>query len=104
MAPALHKENITVNCLCPGLIDTALTEKVLSDIPPQYVTPMSTVLQAYDRFIEGDETGCTAEISTDKIYLREAPVYADETQQWVAENLGKVHNKVHRLTRQHDQV
>lgn len=94
MAPVVHLENITINCLCPGLIETALTESLVDAIPRQYVTPMSTVLRAYDRFLGGEESGCIAEISTDTIYLREAPEYADESQRWLAENLGDVHNKV----------
>ncbi|KEZ41758.1 hypothetical protein SAPIO_CDS6733 [Scedosporium apiospermum] len=87
MAPRLKAENITINCLCPGIISTRLTERLMSLIPTEAITPIETVMKCYDRFINGDETGCTAEVSKDQIYLRDQPEYADEWQRWQAENL-----------------
>jgi hypothetical protein len=69
-------------------------------VPPEYVTPMTTVLQAYDRFIDGIETGCTAEISRDKIYMRDPPEYPDRFQQWQVENLGPLGRKARELAAQ----
>ncbi len=94
MAPVLSAENITINCFCPGVIDTALTAAMICAIPRKYVTPISTVLEAYDRFIDGNETGCTAEISLDKIYFRDQLEYPDEAQQWQAQNLGPLGRRI----------
>ncbi|KFY90899.1 hypothetical protein V501_01909 [Pseudogymnoascus sp. VKM F-4519 (FW-2642)] len=97
MAPVLKSENITLNCFCPGLIDTSLTGRLISMIPADYVTPMASVLRAYDRFIDGTETGCTAEISKDRIFMREPPAYPDRFQEWQMENLGPIGKKAREM-------
>jgi 15-hydroxyprostaglandin dehydrogenase (NAD) len=66
-------------------------------VPAEYVTPMATVLKAYDRFIDGMETGCTAEISKDQIFMREPPEYPDRFQKWQMENLGPLGRKAREI-------
>jgi 15-hydroxyprostaglandin dehydrogenase (NAD) len=94
MAPVVQDENVTINCFCPGFIDTGLTKRLLKTVPPQYITPMSTLLRAYDDILENDATGCAAEISRDQIYFRQAPEFADESQRWVTDYVGLPRSKV----------
>jgi 15-hydroxyprostaglandin dehydrogenase (NAD) len=68
-------------------------------VPAEYVTPMASVLKAYDRFIEGTETGCTAEISKDNIFMREPPAYPDRFQKWQMENLGRIGKEAREMAR-----
>jgi hypothetical protein len=57
-------------------------------IPRDIVTPMSTVLAAVNRFLDGSETGCAAELSVEKIYMREEVEVADEAQKTMIGTLG----------------
>ena len=59
-------------------------------IPDEYFTPMSTIIKAHDRFIDGEETGCVAEVSKGNIYIREQIPYADKYQEWIDLNLGEI--------------
>jgi NAD(P)-dependent dehydrogenase (short-subunit alcohol dehydrogenase family) len=94
MAPRLRQENIRVNCLCPGFVVTNLTATVQSLIPDEYFTPMSSIIHAHERFLDGDETGRVAEISKDQVYLHEQQEFSDKWQKWVAENIADVKTKV----------
>ena len=93
MAKRLKPQKIAINCLCPGLVATGLTSTVLSLIPEEYLTPMSTIVRAHDRFIDGEETGCVAEVSQENIYIREQLAYADSSQEWIDKNLGELGRK-----------
>lgn len=87
LAPILHEHRITINALLPGLVLTGLTE--ITTILPEFLTPMSTILEACDRFLDSDETGCCAEVSKDKIYMREQHSYPDESQRRVMTKLAE---------------
>ena len=59
LGPALHGENITVNALCPGFAETAITENIrpfLSEagIP---LLDVSDVVDAFERILRGGGTG-----------------------------------------------
>ena len=62
-------------------------------IPDEYFTPMSTILRAHDRFIDGEETGCVGEVSKENIYIREQLPFADRYQEWIDANLGELGKK-----------
>ncbi len=87
MAPDLLQHNVRINCLCPGLVKSGLTDAFVNLIPEEHLTSTDDIVQAHRRFIEGDETGRVADISKGKIYLREEPQYVDESQRWLTENL-----------------
>ncbi|OAL38262.1 hypothetical protein AYO20_02321 [Fonsecaea nubica] len=80
-------EPITVNCICPGLVDTGLTGVLMSVCPPEYVTPKSTIVRAVMGFAEDDSlTGQAAECSVDKIHYRKQPEYGDEGAEYIMTN------------------
>ncbi|KAK4575032.1 hypothetical protein LTR86_000882 [Recurvomyces mirabilis] len=68
------KENVRLNCVLPGIVPTNI-------IPPQFLavvdkadlTPVSTIVEAYMRLIEGDETGQGIEASVDKLLAFQEP-------------------------------
>ncbi|EEP82160.1 predicted protein [Uncinocarpus reesii 1704] len=88
LAPGLQAENITINCLCPGLVATGLSDPLIGVVADEYLTPVSTLLDAVSRFLTGDETGRTAELSVRNLYMREPPEFPDKWQKWAVENLG----------------
>lgn len=98
MARELKEQNVAINCLCPGLVATGITSKVLDLIPPRYITPMSTILEAHDRFIDGEETGKVAEISKGNIYIRDQHSFSDESQHWIDANLGHLGKRARAAT------
>ena len=93
MAPRLRQENIRLNCLCPGFVATNLTANLQSLVPDEYLTAMSNILHAHERFLYGDETGRVAEISRDQIYMHEQPEYSDRSQKWVVDNIADLKSK-----------
>ncbi|KAH6995431.1 hypothetical protein EDB80DRAFT_755462 [Ilyonectria destructans] len=84
----LKTDGITVNCICPGFIVTNLCPKHMVDkFPKEHITPMSSVLRAYDAFLTDDSlTGQTVELSLDQLYYRTKPEYANESQRWLGED------------------
>ncbi|KAK5046113.1 hypothetical protein LTR84_008570 [Exophiala bonariae] len=102
LAPRLGEENIRINCICPGFVATSLTAAIQGIVPADYITPMSSIIHAFERFLDGDETGRVAEVSKDRVYLHEQTEFSDRWQKWVAENLTEVKLKA-QATRQ-DQV
>lgn len=93
MAPRLNESNIAINCLCPGVFDSGLTGPLVSVLKKDQLTSHASLLGAYDRFLDGEETGCAAEISGDNIYLRKHHDYADELQEYVCLNFPQLVRK-----------
>lgn len=80
-------EPITVNCLCPGLVDTGLTQVLMAVAPPEFVTPRSTIVRAVNKFLDDDTlTGQAAECSGENIHLRKQPEWGDEGSEYIMTN------------------
>lgn len=88
LGPALHRQNIQINAICPGFVPTALCPKEMLDrFPKEHITPMSTVIKAYDTFLGNDALyGQTVELSLDQLYFRTKPDYPNESQRWLGED------------------
>ena len=88
----LKAENITVNCICPGFIETGLAPPaVLAIFPREHMTPMSTAIKAYDDFLNDHTlTGQVAELSKDSVYYRKQIEFPDETMRWLSLDSGEV--------------
>lgn len=72
-------EPITVNCICPGLVDTGLTPTLMAIAPEEIVTPHATIVKAVESFINDDsKNGLAAECSTTNIHYRVQPEWGDE--------------------------
>lgn len=55
MGPAADRVNIRVNCVCPATIATPLAPAGLLDkFPKETLTPMSTLIRAYDEVVDFD--------------------------------------------------
>jgi len=88
LGPVLNRQDIQVNAICPAFVPTALCPKeMLDQFPKEHITPMSTVIKAYDTFL-GDNTlsGQTVELSLDQLHFRTKPDYPNESQRWLAES------------------
>jgi len=89
MAARLQTRNepITVNCICPGLVETGLTPALMAVTLPEYVTPKSTIVRAVVGFVEDDTvSGQVAECSVEKIYYRKQPEWGDDAAEWIMSN------------------
>ncbi|KAJ5936005.1 hypothetical protein N7454_005303 [Penicillium verhagenii] len=87
LGPELDRQNIQVNAICPAFVPTALCPKDMLDrFPKEHITPMSTVIKAYDTFLKDDTlNGQTVELSLDQLYFRAKPDYPNESQRWLGE-------------------
>ncbi|KAH8900399.1 NAD(P)-binding protein [Thozetella sp. PMI_491] len=88
VGPVLYKQDsITVNCICPAFVMTGLCPPSMRDtFPKEHITPMSTIIKAYDTFLLDDNmTGQCVEASLDHLYFREPPKWANESQRWLGE-------------------
>jgi len=83
----LVEDNITINCICPAFVPTSLCPPhILPLWPKEHITPMSTVLKAFDAFIGDDAmTGETVELSLDELHFRKQPEWANASQRWIGE-------------------
>lgn len=81
------RDNITVNCICPAFVVTNLCPPhVLEIFPKEHITPMSTVVKAYDHFLTNDDaTGQVVELTLDELHFRKQPEYPNESQRWINE-------------------
>lgn len=81
------KEPITVNCICPGLVPTnIMPEAISSATPKEYVTPLSTIVEAVERFVldaEGKFQGQVAECSGTSIEFRPKNEYKDDAARYI---------------------
>ena len=73
-------ENITVNCLCPGVVPSGLMPQTIVDsMPPEMVTWHSTMVKAINGFLADDSvTGQAAECSGADVIYR--PAYEPENE------------------------
>jgi 15-hydroxyprostaglandin dehydrogenase (NAD) len=80
-------DKITVNAILPAFVVTGLAPAGLVDaMPKEHLTPMSTILKAYDSFLESDMSGETVECSGTELYYRKKAEYPNKSQVWLAED------------------
>ena len=79
------EKGITVNCLCPGLVPTALPAQAMIDAwPKDRLTPISTIVKAIEEFLADDEiTGQVAECSGEKIHYRSGHSPSDDNADYL---------------------
>jgi NAD(P)-dependent dehydrogenase (short-subunit alcohol dehydrogenase family) len=63
----LTKEGMTFNAICPGWVETGLAPPGMLEFVrekcPQIITPMATIMKAYNMFIDSDMTAQAVECS-----------------------------------------
>lgn len=93
----LAQDSISVNAILPGLVATSLPPPwLLTNCPQEYLTPMSTILRAYDDLMKEEtvggrpsrKTGKCLEASQDGIYYREPVEFPSEGQRWMLDEGG----------------
>jgi 15-hydroxyprostaglandin dehydrogenase (NAD) len=76
---------VTVNCVCPGLVPTPLVGTMPQVCPPDFITPISTVVKAIEGFLsDSSVTGQAAECSGENIYYRPMHEYSDKGMHYAA--------------------
>ncbi|TVY68740.1 5'-hydroxyaverantin dehydrogenase [Lachnellula suecica] len=78
--------SITINSIAPGAMPTPLIGPVIPLTPTKYMTPFTTIMKVFDRFIDGKETGQIIEASGENSYVSKQQEFADETSRWVFED------------------
>lgn len=87
--PGFAKEGIFINCIMPAFVPTGLCPPHVLDIfPKEHITPMSIILKAYDKFLDGEMSGQTVEVTLDELHFRTQPEYPNESQRWMGEDAG----------------
>jgi 15-hydroxyprostaglandin dehydrogenase (NAD) len=81
----LSRDGITLNAICPAFVITGLCPPFIRDtFPEEHVTPMSTIMKAYDAFLDDDNmTGQTVECTLDELHFRQKPEYSNASQRWM---------------------
>lgn len=79
------QEPIMVNAICPGLVPTPLISNELrTAVPPEVLTPISTVVSALKRIVSGDfENGEIIECSGTEIQVRPPLEYLNEAAEYI---------------------
>lgn len=92
MGKSLRAENMTVNAIMPSAIQTTVMPKQIWDVFVErgVATPMSTVIQAFERFLEGgvasSVSGECVEACVDAVYVRDQHSYPCEAERFVIED------------------
>ena len=97
-ASLLKEENITLNAILPVCVPTGLAPPGLLDFMKEqgHITPMSTIMRAYDTFLEDRSmTGQTVEASLDQLFFRQPVEYPNESQRWMLEDAGTFWEEVY---------
>jgi 15-hydroxyprostaglandin dehydrogenase (NAD) len=91
----LSQDNLSVNAILPGIVATPfLPPGVIDQCPGEYVTPMTTILAAFDDLLKEEivdgkaerKTGKCLEASEDKLYYRDTPEYSSEGMRWLLDD------------------
>lgn len=86
LAPVYLKDNITINALNPTLIWTNLMPRSVAEKykDPKNLTPMSTVLKAFDAILSDNElTGQTMELALNDVVFKQPPEYSRPNTAWM---------------------
>ncbi|GME37610.1 related to 15-hydroxyprostaglandin dehydrogenase (NAD(+)) [Neofusicoccum parvum] len=81
----LRDENVTLNTICPGPVDTGIAPGIDTVIPRDKLTQLSVIRAAYDKLIDENITGQAVECSNTTFYLRPAIEYADDCARSLSE-------------------
>lgn len=98
--PALKHEGIAINCIMPAFVVTnIMPEYLATNWPKEYVTPLGTMMRAYDELIEVDgkvvgdgksdgkdgvvKTAMSVECVVDKLFYRTHVEPPDESQAYM---------------------
>jgi NAD(P)-dependent dehydrogenase (short-subunit alcohol dehydrogenase family) len=80
LGPRMVKDNIRVNCICPGTVKTGLlTQELWDTYPDEAFTPMEKVVGMVNMFIDDTSLyGKAAELIRNEHYWQEAPEFSDK--------------------------
>jgi NAD(P)-dependent dehydrogenase (short-subunit alcohol dehydrogenase family) len=81
-------EKISVNAICPGLVDTPLISSTMKDnIPAAMKTPMSTIMRAFRDIIhdEANASGQVREASGPDVIPKDSPPYGNDATEYIVE-------------------
>lgn len=94
--PMMARENITVNCICPGFVDTNLTPPSMKVVwPKELYTPMEAIVNAFDMYLRDDKlTGQAMELSGKEHFFRQPVDFANEGQRQQHQEIGRILSKL----------
>jgi len=85
----LTKEGMTFNAICPGWVETGLAPPGMLEFVrekcPQIITPMATIMKAYNMFIDSDMTAQAVECSGNLAEPRPQPNPIDDRDRTLEE-------------------
>ncbi|KAH7010344.1 hypothetical protein EDB80DRAFT_750715 [Ilyonectria destructans] len=78
VAPMLIQENVTINVVMPGAVDTSAMPDFSTTFLPEHLTIKSVLISAYDLYLDDESckrTGELVEVAHDKHFFYEVPEY-----------------------------
>ncbi|KIW71279.1 hypothetical protein PV04_03462 [Phialophora macrospora] len=81
-------EQISVNAICPGLVDTPLISSTMIDnIPAHMKTPMSTIMRAFSDIVhdQANTSGQVLEASGPDVIPKDPPPYGNDATEYIVE-------------------
>jgi 15-hydroxyprostaglandin dehydrogenase (NAD) len=91
----LAEDNLSVNAILPGLVATQFPSAwLIAQCPPEYITPMSTILKAFDDLMKEEmvdgkvirKTGQCLEAAEDKLFYREPVEFKTAGLRWLLDD------------------
>lgn len=80
-------ESIALNIICPGPVNTAISDVLKEVVPTEHFTTISVILDALDKVLDNDFTGQVLECSSQEFYLREPVDYCDESARFLLQDM-----------------
>ncbi|MCJ1381428.1 hypothetical protein MMC17_004538 [Xylographa soralifera] len=88
--PTLIQSSVTINAILPGFVPSAITSPLLPITPVEYITPLTTIVNAVAELMECEQTGQTLECSGTELFYQKQQAYPNETARWVWEDAPKM--------------
>ncbi|MCJ1396187.1 hypothetical protein MMC18_009076 [Xylographa bjoerkii] len=88
--PTLIQGRVTLNAILPGFVPSAITSSLLPITPVEYMTPLTTIVNAVTELMEGEQTGQTLECSGTELFYQKQQAYPNEIARWVWEDAPKM--------------
>ncbi|KAK7415659.1 hypothetical protein QQX98_005691 [Neonectria punicea] len=80
-------ESIALNVICPGPVNTSISDVLKDVVPNEYFTTISVILDALGKVLENDIAGQVLECSSQEFYLREPVDYCDESARFLLQDM-----------------
>lgn len=83
-------EDITINAISPGPVDTDISSRMKKEVPAEDFTPFSRLLTVLDKILDEDITGQIIECTSLSYFSRQPVPYADSNVKSILEDMKRI--------------